>query len=248
MLLILAALAVLTYQQFLSWKLCLAVLLLLYWLPKFLFIAPLEKMFPDVLFRNKKQKAIALTFDDVPGPYGTTTEQIANLLDQYDVKATFFVISGYTNDENIHVLVDLVKRGHQLANHGKTNSLHFAKYQDEMETEMDDCDKLIKKVYDTAKKPLPKKMFYRPGSGWFGPTIMDAAKKFNCTVALGSTHVCDPIVPIPLLNFWYFVAHITAGDIVVLHDLPWTAPTLEYLLPWLQERKLESVTLENFVE
>ena len=35
------------------------------------------------------------------------------------------------------------------------------------------------------------------------------------------------------------------GDIIVLHDRPWTPIMLNYLLPWMKENGYVSVTLDE---
>jgi len=57
---------------------------------------------------------VALTFDDGPDP--TWTEQILDVLDQYQVPATFFVLG--TNAERWPGLVaEMARRGHSVQNH-----------------------------------------------------------------------------------------------------------------------------------
>lgn len=60
--------------------------------------------------RRPEKKTIYLTFDDGPGPY---TETLLDVLDKYEVKATFFVTdSGY--DE---AMAEIVRRGHSIGIH-----------------------------------------------------------------------------------------------------------------------------------
>ena len=62
-----------------------------------------------------REKTIYLTFDDGPGPY---TQQLLDVLDQYGIKATFFVIdTGY--DE---VMKEIVDRGHSIGIHSVTHN------------------------------------------------------------------------------------------------------------------------------
>ncbi len=62
-------------------------------------------------------KRIALTFDDGPGPY---TEKFLALLDQYQVKATFFVL-GELVQYKPKTVKEVVARGHELADHTYTH-------------------------------------------------------------------------------------------------------------------------------
>lgn len=57
---------------------------------------------------------IYLTFDDGPGCY---TEKLLEILDKYDVKATFFVV----NTAYIYLLEDIVARGHSVAVHSASH-------------------------------------------------------------------------------------------------------------------------------
>ena len=55
-------------------------------------------------------KTVYLTFDDGPSQY---TSEILDILDDYGVKATFFVVNGKYN----HIMKDIVDRGHQIGLH-----------------------------------------------------------------------------------------------------------------------------------
>lgn len=60
-------------------------------------------------------KVIYLTFDDGPGPY---TRQLLELLDKYNVKATFFVVCNQYSD----LLEEMVSRGHSVGIHSATHN------------------------------------------------------------------------------------------------------------------------------
>ena len=60
-------------------------------------------------------RVIYLTFDDGPGPY---TWNLLDVLDQYDVKATFFVV----DNGNDALLREIVRRGHSIGIHSMSHS------------------------------------------------------------------------------------------------------------------------------
>lgn len=64
---------------------------------------------------NSEQKIAYLTFDD--GPSKTVTPQILNILEQYDIKATFFVL-GCNVDKHPEIVKQTYEKGHYIANHG----------------------------------------------------------------------------------------------------------------------------------
>lgn len=60
------------------------------------------------------QKNIYLSFDD--GPIPDVTPYILDVLDEYDAKATFFVVGENVN-KYPEILLDTAKRGHAIGNH-----------------------------------------------------------------------------------------------------------------------------------
>lgn len=56
---------------------------------------------------------VYLTFDDGPSKY---TEEILDILDAYDVKATFFVL-GKETDYSVEMLQEIARRGHTIGMH-----------------------------------------------------------------------------------------------------------------------------------
>lgn len=68
-----------------------------------------ENVVPEVTAAHR----VYLTFDDGPSIY---TEDILDILDRYDVKATFFVV-GKETDSAKEAMCDIVERGHTLGMH-----------------------------------------------------------------------------------------------------------------------------------
>lgn len=70
----------------------------------------------------KGDKVVYITFDD--GPW-EGTPQLLDLLDEYDVKATFFVTAQYLKDDDlINSLKDIHERGHEVAVHTYSHDYH----------------------------------------------------------------------------------------------------------------------------
>ena len=64
---------------------------------------------------HSEYKRVFLTFDD--GPTWTVTPEILRILDEYNVKATFFVL-GSLAERNPELILEEYSRGHYVANHG----------------------------------------------------------------------------------------------------------------------------------
>jgi hypothetical protein len=92
---------------------------------------------------------------------------------------------------------------------------------------------------------LPKKMFYRPGCGLFNQRMIEITESLNYNLALGTVYPNDPVVCSSIINYYYLICHIEKGDIVILHDRKWTAPMLQWLLPWMISKSLKSVILDD---
>lgn len=76
----------------------------------------LAKKYPDVFLtcNNKSKPVVALTFDD--GPDNITTPKILNILDDYNIPATFFLV-GQNIEKFPHIYEKIVRSRHQAANH-----------------------------------------------------------------------------------------------------------------------------------
>ncbi|MDE5661154.1 MAG: polysaccharide deacetylase family protein [Muribaculaceae bacterium] len=74
-------------------------------------------LFPEALWRLKRKggkPVVYLTFDD--GPIPEETPWVLDLLDRYDIKATFFMV-GDNVRRNPGLLEEVKRRGHSYGNH-----------------------------------------------------------------------------------------------------------------------------------
>ncbi len=79
-------------------------------------------------------KTVYLTFDDGPS---SNTPKILKILDQYNVKATFFVINGGSNNK---YMKDIVEKGHTIALHSYTHN--YSKIYTSKEAYFNDLNKI----------------------------------------------------------------------------------------------------------
>ena len=87
---------------------------------------------------------VYLTFDDGPS---TNTKKILDILDQYDVKATFFVV-GKEEDWAKEALIDIVERGHSLGMHSYSHK--YAELYNSVEDFAEDFVKLREYLEDVT--------------------------------------------------------------------------------------------------
>lgn len=230
---IIGLIGVACYMKWISPTNSILALLFIYWMPRTLLVPVLSYTHPKLLTHVPCSGNIIITIDDVP--YGPSFENILNTLDRFNVKAVFFVISDQVNNTNKEGLIRAIRAGHQLGNHGKTNSAHILKSVNSLSDEIESCDITIKDLYKQANVQLPTKMVYRPGCGAFTQNMINLAESYNYTTTLGSIYPNDPAVRSSIINYYYIKAKLAIShsysNIIILHDRPWTIPLLEKLLP-----------------
>ena len=115
----------------------------------------LRWIYPKALWRmNRHEKAVYLTFDD--GPIPEATPFILDVLEQFGIKATFFMV-GDNARKYPHLLEEVRRRGHRIGNH-TFNHIGGFRW-------------LSKKYLQNAEKAneLLKTNLFRPPHGWMKP-------------------------------------------------------------------------------
>lgn len=179
--------------------------------------------------KNSSMK-VALTFDD--GPHPRYTPQILDILQKYDVKATFFLIG-----ENVTLYPDLVKRilaeGHEIGNHTYTHR-KIAEYTDlQLEEEMELCETVVYEVVEYRPK------LFRPPCGKLDSKVKRLADAFDYRVILWNIDTRDWAHETPEAIKTNVINNIESGSIILMHDyISYNSPTpdaLELFLPRILE-------------
>lgn len=93
---------------------------------------------------ENSSKVAYLTFDD--GPSKKTTEDILKILDDYDIKATFFVL-GKMAKANPEVLKVIYNKGHSIGNHSYShNYKHIYKNTENFLLDIKKADETLKDI------------------------------------------------------------------------------------------------------
>jgi peptidoglycan/xylan/chitin deacetylase (PgdA/CDA1 family) len=223
------------------------VIILLAYYPPHVLMNEIQHRFPGVLFHyeNPKTRTIALTIDDSPT---CNTADIIRILNDNECTATFFVIGGFVlkNDPDKQIIDILKQSGHELGNHTMKDRATIKLTQQELEEELQCTHDIIKRDDDDDNTNNVE--WFRPGSGWFSLNMVKTAKKFGYKTVLGSVYPHDPIVRWSSVNLWYILNKVQPGDIIIIHDRPWTIPLLKQLLPELRKRNYNVVSLSKFMK
>lgn len=78
--------------------------------------------------QKPSKKRVALTFDD--GPNYLNTETVLDALEQYQWKATFFVVGNRITNESKNTLLRMASAGHEIGIHGYTHTNDRDHYYD----------------------------------------------------------------------------------------------------------------------
>tara|TARA_B100000678_G_scaffold200845_2_gene168881 strand:+ start:629 stop:1366 length:738 start_codon:yes stop_codon:yes gene_type:complete len=98
----------------------------------------------DVTCRvETERKIVALTFDDGPTPRGVAA--VLPILDEYDAKATFFLI-GKHMERHPQAASDIVAAGHELGNHTFSHQRNIGKSQGFYRSELGKTDTLLREA------------------------------------------------------------------------------------------------------
>ena len=96
-----------------------------------------------------EKKYIALTFDD--GPNTTTTNEVLDVLEQYGIKGSFFLIGTNINSESEKSVKRAYDMGCDIGNHSKSHPYMNELSVDEIKAEIEYVDDYIFKI--TGEKP-----------------------------------------------------------------------------------------------
>lgn len=165
---------------------------------------------------RKEKKTIYLTFDDGPTP--DITNRVLDILDSYNIKASFFCI-GKNVKNNPSIYTDILSRGHVVGNHTH-NHLKGFEWKDE---------EYIENVAEAAKH-IKSKLF-RPPYGRIKPSQLKALRK-DYKVILWDLVTRDYN---PKLSAKYILFNIKLlsrnGSVVVFHDSRKAEKNLFAVLP-----------------
>ena len=187
---------------------------------------------------DPERPMVALTFDDGPGK---ATGRIVDLLEQYDCRATFFVV-GSVADKNRSMLSRIAEQGSELANHtwahhDLTKMTYEAVYE-----QLNDTNRLIEEVTGIWPSAI------RPVGGSYTEDVMRAAEALNMSVVNWSVDTKDWKKREADSVYEAVMKDVKDGSIVICHDLyPSTADAMERVIPELLEQGYQLVTVSELL-
>lgn len=187
------------------------------------------------------EKIVALTFDD--GPMQERTNTILNLLDKFNVKATFFCI-GNRIKGNEEIVKNIHERGHLIGNHSYSHSnlFDFKNTSQMMDDLKEGCNEIMRV---TGKQPL----FFRPPYGITTPSLARASKELKFEVIGWNIRSLDTSIKNRQELVERVTRRIQPGSIFLFHD---TVNGLEFaledILTYLNQNGYKVVELDKLIQ
>ena len=214
----------------------------------FLLLCPLQTAaVPQVVYRYASGdggKRVALTFDD--GPHPRYTPQILEILKEYNVKATFFMV-GSNADYYPHLVERVLAEGHEIGNHTYNHYHTVNMKSEELTRDILACAEALAR-FRGGKAPK----LFRPPEGVFNEDIKALCKQEGYTIVMWSVDTRDwAHTPIPDIVAGVR-ANVQDGAIILMHDfIGKKSPTpaaLRQIIPMLQRSGYEFVTISRLLE
>ena len=185
---------------------------------------------------------IALTFDD--GPHPRYTKMILDILNEYEITATFFVIG--KNIENYPESMKLISdAGCEIGNHTYTHARLDRLSQEQIEDEISRCETLIVSVTGKHSKVI------RPPHGFISDELIAVSQKMDYDTVLWSIDTEDWALTPSIDIYKSVLGNINSGDIILMHDYVsggnTTCGALRKIIPELLDRGYEFVTVSELL-
>lgn len=186
---------------------------------------------------SQETKVVALTFDD--GPHPKNTLKALQLLDKYDMTATFFML-GSRIDFYPDLVREVFNRGHEIGNH-TWNHKQLTKISDAaIQEEVNRVDQVLLDINHQAAT------VFRPP---YGSTNTRVEQYVDVPTVLWTIDTLDWKTKDPDAIFVEVKENLKPGAIILMHDIhATTIEALELVLPYLEEQGYTSVEVSKVLE
>lgn len=204
----------------------------------------LEPAFPSCLWAgNSNSKAIALTFDDGPHPH--YTPQLLEVLDHYDLPASFFWLGACVNSSPA-IAKAIYERGHWIGLHGYDHRSFPLLTPTELGQSLQATQAAIAQaccLHPSAIRDV------RPPNGLFTPQTLKLLHQWHYRPVMWSVVPEDWVRPGVSVVVQRVLQQVQNGSLIVLHDGACggqdVAATTAQLVPALLRQGYQFVTVDT---
>lgn len=186
---------------------------------------------------------IALTFDD--GPHPQYTPLILDILREYNVHATFFLI-GENAERNPELVRRILREGHEIGNHTYLHKNLKEHTSGGIYEEISMAEEAILRIADQRTKLL------RPPGGLYDKQVCETAHRLDYDIILWTVDTFDWKHPTPEEIIQTVESNVQCGDIILCHDFIGGAPSptpdaIRKIIPDLLKRGYEFVSVSELI-
>ena len=188
--------------------------------------------------KKTSEKTVALTFDD--GPNSLYTGQILDLLEQFNCKASFFLI-GINSKNHPELVKKINENGHTIGHHSYHHNFWFDFYSRKMVIkELQDSMEEVKKII--GKNPI----LFRPPYGVTNPAIASAIQFLGLYSIGWNIRTMDTVKKDKDAVLRKVKKDLKPGSVILLHDsLPESVEILKGILLYLKKNEYRPVTVDE---
>jgi peptidoglycan-N-acetylglucosamine deacetylase len=143
---------------------------------------PTSQLFGRTMVAGSDIQQVALTFDD--GPNDPYTQQLLDLLDYHQVRATFFLIGSFVR-QRPDIAREIQQRGHLLGNHTMTHPSLLWQWPKRVREELAVCSATIEDATGEAVR------WFRPPFGSRRPDVLRTAGELGMTPVMWNVTAHD---------------------------------------------------------
>lgn len=196
----------------------------------------------DIYRKSTVKKLVALTFDDGPDP--RFTPKILDILEKYNVKATFFVV-GESALKNKDIVERAIFDGDEIENHTYTHPEMIDLTDKQMIAEIDKNQFELEKNFSIAP------IYFRPPKGVCTETLVKTLLARNMKTVLWTICFEHKAEPNPEQRAKTIISKTKPGYIILAHDgrldRTKTVKGMEYIVKGLKEKGYKFVTLKELL-
>ena len=160
-------------------------------------------------------KTVAFTIDDgfcgIDNPQGCMINEVMELLKKYDAHATFFITGSHCKNVKPKDVQNLLKDGHELANHGMYDYPYNNHSKEEFIEDLNQTYSIISKYTDKKLK------WYRAPHAKLSNEMQEVLDSLNMVHVISDAFANDTAIPDPKWISETIIDQVKEGSIIVMH-------------------------------
>tara|TARA_B110000014_G_scaffold146285_1_gene101779 strand:- start:2191 stop:3036 length:846 start_codon:yes stop_codon:yes gene_type:complete len=207
-------------------------------------------LFPKstITFVETDQKVVAFSIDDgfcgLDNPNGSMINEVRELFEKYNAKATFFVSGSHCNHTSVSEVHLLLEDGHEIANH----SMYDWPYHKYSKEEFEHDFKKTKQILGQYTDDVPN--WYRAPHGRLSKEMQSVLDEQDYIHVVCSVFANDTAIPDSKWISKFILQRVESGSIILIH-MPekgvreWNYEAMQITLEGLKQQGFSVVTISE---